>query len=480
MIKIVGLGNGNIHNLSNANIMELKKCNKIYTNFNNEIVNKMIEFKHKFVSFYEIVNKLNKNMPIEILTKNIIDGILLKNEDAIYGVAGNPMSDDILAVYLIKECKQRGIPYEVFSAESFLDNVITQFDDNLLHGVNIIKENNINEYIFNKRENTIITGISNINNFNIIIGTLKRYYGEFTKVYYFKNDNYSEKSLRDISFEFNGNFECIYIPKKADNNKLGQTRDIYDLFKLVEILRGESGCPWDKVQTHKSIENSMIEEAYEVVDAIEKEDIKALEEELGDVLYQIVFHVSLERNKHTFDFQSVISGIYDKMVYRHPHVFGNVSADNEEEVLKNWDLLKKKEKSLDTKTDEINAVAKYLPSLIRAQKVQKKVSKVGFDFEDAKEAANKVVEELNEVMDVYNSGNVARITEEIGDLIFSVVNISRILKIDSEEALRKSVDKFIARFSFIESQIIKEGNNFNNVSLDYMNVLWEKAKKIEK
>lgn len=480
MIKIVGLGTGDINKLNSKNIRELEKSSKIYINFDNEIVNNMVQIRDKFISFYKELKLEEKNISVDFLAEKIINDILNINNDLVYGAVGDPISDDILSIYLIRECKKKGIPYEVLSAESFTNNVVSQFENNLLDGVNIIKERNFSEYVLNKRENIIITGICSCDSLKLVINKLIKYYGEFTNVYYYKNDIYKQVFLKDIVFVFEGNFECIYIPKQSDSNSLGQNRDIYDLFDLVSILRGENGCPWDKVQTHKSIENSMIEEAYEVVDAIEKDDIKCLEEELGDVLFQIVFHVSLEENNDTFDFYDVVRGIYDKMVYRHPHVFGNITVNNEDEVLKNWDSLKRKEKSLKTKIDEINAVAKYLPSLIRAEKIQKKVSKVGFDFNDVNEAASKVIEELTEVMSVYNSGNVERITEEIGDLLFSVVNVSRFLNVDSEEALRKTIDKFIFRFAFIESEINKSGKNFDSVSKDFMNTLWEKAKKIEK
>ena len=167
------------------------------------------------------------------------------------------------------------------------------------------------------------------------------------------------------------------------------------------------------------------------------------------------------------------------MIYRHPHVFGNETASNSEEVLANWDELKKKEKSYETLTEEINGIAKTLPALIKAHKVQKKAAKVGFDFENVDEAVKKVEEEINEVLDVYKTNNMEKIINEVGDLLFACVNVSRLLNVDEEEALNKSTKKFIKRFSFIEDNVLKQGKNLKSVTLDEMNSLWEDSKKYD-
>ena len=266
----------------------------------------------------------------------------------------------------------------------------------------------------------------------------------------------------------------VYIPKDVDNKK-----DFYDLVNTIEILRSENGCAWDREQTHESIKNSLLEEAYEVIEAIEDDNIDGLIEELGDVLLQVVFHSVIGKEDGYFNISDVIEAITSKMIYRHPHVFGDISINNSKEVLDNWDELKKTEKNYETITEEINGIAKTLPSLIKAHKVQKKVAKVGFDFESIDEAVKKIEEEITEVLDVYKTNNREKIIIEVGDLLFACVNVSRLLNVDEEEALNKSTKKFIKRFSFIEDNLLKQGKELKNVTLDEMNSLWEEAKKYD-
>lgn len=266
----------------------------------------------------------------------------------------------------------------------------------------------------------------------------------------------------------------VYIPKDTNNKK-----DFYDLVNTIEVLRSEEGCSWDREQTHESIKNCLLEEAYEVIEAIENDDIDGLIEELGDVLLQVVFHSVIGKEDGYFNISDVIEAITSKMIYRHPHVFGNTVANTSEEVLKNWDELKKQEKNYETITEEIEGIAKTLPALIKAHKVQKKVAKVGFDFKDVIEAATKVEEEKNEILDVYKTNNREKIMNEVGDLLFACVNVSRLLEVDEEEALNKSINKFIKRFAFVEKELSKAGKDIKSSTIDEMNLLWEESKKYD-
>lgn len=255
--------------------------------------------------------------------------------------------------------------------------------------------------------------------------------------------------------------------------------DLKDLMNLVETLRGENGCPWDMEQTHESIKNEFLEEAYELIEAIENNDLEGMKEELGDILFHVVFHCSIAGNEGKFNINDIIESVINKMVYRHPHVFGRDSITTSKEVLEKWDDLKKVEKNYNTITEEMRAIASTLPSLTKAHKVQKKAEKVGFDWDNIEDAAEKVREELIEVLDVYKSNNKEKIKDEVGDLLFACVNIARKLNINGEEAVNSTIKKFIHRFSFIEESLIKEGKKFNEVSLEYMDELWIKAKKIK-
>ncbi|NRZ99741.1 MazG family protein [Clostridium beijerinckii] len=242
-------------------------------------------------------------------------------------------------------------------------------------------------------------------------------------------------------------------------------------------MRGEDGCPWDREQTHKSLKKALIEESYEVIDAIDQDDDNSLIEELGDVLLQVVFHASIGKEDGYFDIGDVIEGICNKMISRHPHVFKDADGLNSsEDVLIKWDELKKKEKGYNSVVDELKGITKGLPALLRAHKIQEKASKVGFDFENIDFAVSKVKEELKEVIDVYNTENVEKIEEEVGDLIFSCVNIARFLKVDEEIALNYTIDKFIKRFQYIERAAKDKNIELTSMTLDEMNELWEISK----
>ena len=252
---------------------------------------------------------------------------------------------------------------------------------------------------------------------------------------------------------------------------------VADLLRIMEILRAPDGCMWDRAQDHHSIRQNFIEETYEVCEAIDDEDTEHLKEELGDVLLQVVFHAQMEKEKGVFDMDDVADGICKKLIFRHPHIFGDVKVGSTDEILSNWDDLKRKEKKQETDTSTLESVSKSLPSLIRAQKLQKKAAKVGFDWPDVSGALDKVEEELAEVRAAI--GGNGDIEEEIGDLIFAVTNVSRFVKVDSERAAEKTCNKFVRRFADMEKQAAAEGKNLSDLTLSELDALWDKAKEHE-
>lgn len=252
---------------------------------------------------------------------------------------------------------------------------------------------------------------------------------------------------------------------------------VADLLRIMEILRAPDGCMWDRAQDHHSIRQNFIEETYEVCEAIDDEDTEHLKEELGDVLLQVVFHAQMEKEKGVFDMDDVADGICKKLIFRHPHIFGDVKVGSTDEILSNWDDLKRKEKKQETDTSTLESVSKSLPSLIRAQKLQKKAAKVGFDWPDVSGALDKVEEELAEVRAAI--GGDGDVEEEIGDLIFAVTNVSRFVKVDSERATEKTCNKFVRRFADMEQQAKAQGKQLSELTLGEMDALWDEAKKKE-
>lgn len=262
-----------------------------------------------------------------------------------------------------------------------------------------------------------------------------------------------------------------------ENFKFKDRYDVADLIDIVEILRSPEGCPWDREQDHKSIRRDFLEETYEVIEAINKDDKELLLEELGDVLLQVVFHTQIEREKGTFELSDVADGICKKMIERHPHVFGEVEADTSEQVLENWDVIKKRTKNQKSQTESMLSIPREFPALMRADKVQKKAAKVGFDWDNADGAFQKVAEELNELKIAVANDDKENIHEELGDLLFSVVNVSRFISVDSEEALTKATDKFIDRFSKVEKLAEEKGIDMKSTDLETLDKLWDLAKK---
>lgn len=256
-----------------------------------------------------------------------------------------------------------------------------------------------------------------------------------------------------------------------------QYKDSYgvkDLEEIVRILRAPGGCPWDAEQTHQSIRRNFLEEAYEAVEAIDEGSPEHLEEELGDVLLQVVMHARMEQEAGRFDLDGVADGICKKLIYRHPHVFGDVAVSGTGEVLSNWEALKRKEKGQATNTDALEAVARALPALWRAEKVQKKAAKVGFDWDSVDGAVDKLSEELDEVKEaIAGHGDPA---EELGDLLFAAVNVARFLKVDPEDALQAACDKFAARFRRVEEAVTAQGKQMEEMSLKELDDIWNAIK----
>ena len=247
-----------------------------------------------------------------------------------------------------------------------------------------------------------------------------------------------------------------------------------DLVMVIEVLRGEGGCPWDMEQTHKSIRKDFIEETYEVIEAIDTEDPVLLREELGDVLLQVAFHAQIEREDGRFDVYDVANDICAKLIHRHPHVFGELKLDNSADVLLNWDKIKSEEKHRETLTHKLRAIPPMLPALMRAQKVGKKAS--FFDFETADAVFDKLYEEIEEIREAMKSGDQEAVNEEIGDLLLTVTSLARKSGTDSELALTNATNKFIDRFERVETYVTEQGKNVEELTMIELDEVWDNIK----
>lgn len=249
-----------------------------------------------------------------------------------------------------------------------------------------------------------------------------------------------------------------------------------DLIEIIRLLRAPGGCPWDAEQTHESIKKNLIEETYEVIEAINKDDKAALCEELGDLMMQIALHSQMEAEAGVFDMNDVADGVCKKLVERHPHVFGEVAISGVDDVLTNWDAIKRKTKGQKTTTESMISVPRELPALMRATKLQKKAADVGFDWPDVDGALDKLSEEIDELRAAIAANDKPNISEELGDVLFSAVNVSRFIKVDAEEALTDASDKFLERFTQVEALANERKIDMKSSSLEQLDALWDEVK----
>lgn len=253
--------------------------------------------------------------------------------------------------------------------------------------------------------------------------------------------------------------------------------DIHDLLEIMRLLRTPEGCPWDREQTHQSIKKNLIEETYELVEAINRDDPAMMREELGDVLMQVVFHSCMAEEASRFDFGDVVDEVCKKLIVRHPHVFGQVTVSGTADVLNNWDAIKRQTKGQKTSSQAMDSVPREFPALMRAQKIQGKAAKSGFEFENLRDALRKLPEEYAELEERVGCGDLDGAAEELGDLIFSAVNVSRFLKVDAEEVLTAATDKFVARYKKVEALAQESGRPMVALSPQELDQLWNQAKQ---
>lgn len=483
MLKIMGLGPGAYEALTIGALKELKNNKNIY--FRTEKHPTVDFLKDEGIKFESYDHAYEKYDSFDDVYKYIAEDLITKikdDEDLIYAVPGHPLVAEKSVINLIELCKENNVQYEVLPAVSFVDAMMEALQVDPIEGVKIIDAFDMKNQILDKRVGTIITQVYN----NFIASEVKlrllEGYEDDTEIIFVRAAGVEGlESIRKIPlYELDWQEDIDYLTSIYIPKDLGNKKDFQDLLDIIETLRNPGGCPWDREQTHESLKSALLEECYEVIDAIENEDEDALIEELGDVLLQVVFHASIGKEDGYFDIMDVIGGISNKMINRHPHVFGNEEVNTSEQVLVNWDEIKKEEKGIKTLTEEMQNIAKSLPATTRAYKVQKKAKKVGFDWDDVNCAMDKVKEELNEIKEVYNCEDKSIIEGEVGDLLFACINVARFLEVDGELALDKTIKKFIKRFSYIENEAIKNNKNLKDMTLEEMDKLWEEAKTSEK
>lgn len=474
-IYVIGLGPGNEDSLTLGAVREMESGRKTFLRtVHHPTVNYLDKNDMEYVtydSFYENTEKF------EDVYKSISDDIILKAEEhkeINYCVPGHPLIAEKTVELLLDKQKAGKIELEIIEGLSFIEPMILSVNRDPINGLKIMDGLDLSQKPDINFDN-LITQVYNRERASELKLSLSEVYGDDYEVIVIRAAGMKDEKkvvcpLYELDrFEWIDYLTSIYIPKVSPIDK--EVYNFDDLLDIMETLRGENGCSWDIKQTHESLKKYLIEEAYEVVDAIDNDDIDGIQEELGDLLLQIVFHSQIGREEGYFNIWDVIKSISEKMINRHPKVF-DISEYSPDD---NWDEIKAKEKSIQSHTERLVSVPKSLPSLIRSEKVQKRASKAGFDWDDYRGALDKTFEELGEVKaEIEQNGD--NLAEEIGDLLFSVVNLCRFFKIDPERALYDSTDKFIDRFEKVEQEVKADGAKMEDMKLDELDRIWNLIK----
>lgn len=477
-ISIVGLGPGDYSLISQGALDALYSSPNVYLRTKKHPTVDQLKEKLQYTAldyFYE--KEDNFEEVYGTISKFIIERG--KSEDLVYAVPGHPRVAEKTVSMIETLARQNNIELDIIPSMSFVDAMYNYLGIDPAEGFKLLDAFELEESYIDINTNTIITQVyDSFIASNVKLKLMEHYDDEQeicivngAGIKEIENKTYVKLYELDRQQNLYSYLTSLYIPKSS--KKLYNT--VHDLQNIMKKLRGQSGCEWDKKQTHESLKKYIIEEAYEVNQAIDNDDIDELIEELGDVLLQVIFHCEIGEEEGYFNLGDVSSSICNKLIHRHPHVFKNINIDMNK-FEKTWEELKKEEKGETTVTESLQRIPKYLPALTKAEKIQHKAALVGFDWDNIDDVYKKIDEEYKELLDECKSRNIKYIKEELGDLLFSIVNLARFLKIDPEEAINLTSDKFIKRFKFIEDNAISMNKTLEEMTLEEMDKLWEKAK----
>lgn len=479
MIHIAGLGPGN-HDALTIGTLKLLKEGPLFLRTREhptvgfleeegipfEALDRFYEESEDFESVYDSI-------------RDFIIGEALKG-DVVYAVPGHPQVAESSVFKIMEAAKERNLEYRVYPAVSFIDAMIETLGIDPVKGLRIIDALNIEQESPDFSKGTIITQVYSQYVAGRVKLALSAYMDDEEEVVYVRAAGTPLESVRTIRlYELDwqkdiDHLTSVYLPEKP-----GQY-DFYTFNRIVERLRADDGCPWDREQTHESLKRYLIEESYETLEAIDLKDPDMMSEELGDVLLQVLLHSVIGREDGEFNIHEVVKKVSEKMVSRHPHVFEKDREMTSDEVLVQWEELKKKEKKEGSVVDAVSSISKHYPSLSRAEKVQKKAKKYGFDWDDIAPVFEKISEEILEVKEALEKNDAEEAGKELGDLLFAVVNLSRFIDVDPEISLNNTTDRFIARIRKMEELILADRATFHDLDLQELDRYWDLAKIFEK
>ncbi|MEK8133015.1 nucleoside triphosphate pyrophosphohydrolase [Paenibacillus filicis] len=434
------------------------------------------------------------NDQFENVYETIADRLIAKAQQSeageiLYAVPGHPMVAERTVQLLRERCAAEGILLTLLGGESFLDQAFLRLGFDPIEGFQLLDGTALSAYSLNPHLHTLIGQVYDTFTASDVKLTLMELYpDDYPVTVGHALGVAGEERVREVPLyeldrvEGFGNLSLVWVPRTESESV--RKRTFSRLHEIVEILRSPEGCPWDREQTHQSLRRNLIEEAYEVLETIDEDDPDHLREELGDLLLQVMLHAQIEADEGSFTVFDVIAELNEKLIRRHPHVFGTQQAEDADEALSNWQQIKEEEKrrkGIDPEEQPVlSGVPRDLPGLLKAYKLQKKAAGVGFDWKTLEEVLPVVESELEEVKDAILHLGRAEQQEELGDLLFAVVNLARFLKVEPEEAMADANRKFSRRFGYIEKSLREQGKKWESTSLQEMEELWQEAKKVLK
>lgn len=476
-IEVIGLGAGDMNQLPLGIYIKLTKTKDIIMTRTTDhpVITLLQEEGVQFESYDKVYQ--NKRQFTEVY-EEIVDDLLKKaqSQSIVYAVPGHPMLAEKTVQLLLN---QEEIEVSVIGGHSYLDDLFTSLKIDPIEGFQFVDGTDFDRKQLNYRQHLIFCQVyDRFIASDLKLALLEDLPFDYTVTIIDAAGTESEKiheiPLEELDHDFNiSNLTSVYVPP-APSDLLSHT--FTRLKEVISTLRGPLGCEWDKAQTHESLREYLLEEAYELVDAINEQDDEGMIEELGDVLLQVMLHSQIGEDDGYFTIDDVIKTITTKMIHRHPHVFSNTHVDSVEEIHKNWEQLKQEEKG-DKRSSILDGVPKHLPALLKAYKLQKRAAKVGFDWDNTQDIWDKLKEEIEEVQEAIQNNDQPEMINELGDVLFVVVNLARFYKINPELALEESNQKFISRFTYIERQLKERGKDINETSLEEMDSFWNQAKR---
>lgn len=480
-ITIVGLGAGDIEQLPLGVYRRIKSSSHLYLRTDQHPVVK--DLTAEGVTFHSFDAVYEKHDQFDLVYEEIVRELVAasKQHSLVYAVPGHPLVAEKAVQMLLSLQDEGKIRVEIGGGQSFIDALFASVGADPIDGFQLLDGTSLKLHDIHMKQQLIIGQVYDAFIASEVKLTLMELYPYDYEVMLVTAAGSKEEKVERIPLvELDrvahlSNLTSLYVP--AVKEMEASFKQYATLREIISTLRGPNGCPWDKEQTHHSLKKYLLEETYELLEAIEEEDIDHMIEEMGDVLLQIMLHAQIGEDEGMFTMEEVMEGLSAKMVRRHPHVFGTVQVENTEQVKANWDEIKKSEKQQDHEP-MLKNVAKGMPALMKAYEYQKKAAKVGFDWADPQGAWEKVWEELKEFENEVENSSENHMKKEFGDVLFALVNVARFYKIFPEEALAMTNTKFFRRFSYVEEQVLKSGKSFEDFSLEELDQFWNEAKKM--